>query len=103
MKPVLIAYASRMGSTQEIASAIGDQLVSRGFEVEVVTAADAARARGFGAVLLGSAVYMGQWDKRAVDYLRRAATDLPRVRLGCSRPDPPARSPGMGGPERRGP
>ena len=76
MKPVLIAYASRLGSTQEIAWAIGDQLAGRGFDVEVTSAADAARARGFAAVLLGSAVYMGQWDKRAVDYLRRGATEL---------------------------
>ena len=28
MKTVLVAYASRMGSTQEIAAAIGDQLTS---------------------------------------------------------------------------
>ena len=76
MKTVLVAYASRMGSTQEIAAAIGDQLVSRGFGVEVVAAVDAASARGFDAVLLGSAVYRGQWDKHAVDYLRREATEL---------------------------
>ena len=37
---------------------------------------DAPRARSFGAVLLGSAAYMGQWDKHALDYLRREATDL---------------------------
>ena len=43
MKTVLVAYASRMGSTQEIAAAIGDQLTSRGFEVEVVAAADAPK------------------------------------------------------------
>lgn len=78
MKTVLVVYASRMRSTQEIAAAIGDQLVSRGFEVEVMAAVDAANARGFDAVLLGSAVYMGQWDKHAVDYLRREATDLAR-------------------------
>ena len=76
MKPVLVAYASRMGSTEEIAAVIGDRLVSRGFAVDVVSAADAAPAGGFDAVLLGSAVYMGQWDKHALDYLRREATDL---------------------------
>ena len=76
MKTVLVAYASRMGSTQEIAVAIADQLVKRGLEVEVMAAVDAANAQGFDAVLLGSAVYMGQWDKHAVDYLRREATDL---------------------------
>ena len=76
MKTVLIAYASRMGSTQEIASAIGDRLADRGFAVEVVPAADAAGARDFDAVLLGSAVYLGRWEKEAISYLKREATAL---------------------------
>ncbi len=76
MKTVLVAYASRMGSTQEIAASIGDQLTSRGFEVEVVAAADAANARAFDAVILGSALYMGRWDSDAVDYLKRQGPDL---------------------------
>ena len=76
MKTVLVAYASRMGSTQEIAAAIGDQLTSRGFEVEVVAAADAANARAFDVVILGSALYMGHWERAAVDYLKRQGPDL---------------------------
>ena len=77
MKTVLVAYASRMGSTQEIAAAIGDQLTSRGFEVEVVAAAETApNARIFDAVVLGSALYMGRWDRDAVDYLKRHGPDL---------------------------
>jgi len=76
MKTVLVAYASRMGSTQEIATAVGDQLTSRGFEVKVVAAAAAANARIFDAVVLGSALYLGRWDRDAVDYLRRNGPDL---------------------------
>ncbi len=76
MKTVLVAYASRMGSTREIADAIGEQLTSRGFEVEVIAAADAANARTFDAVILGSALYMGRWDTDAVDYLKRQGPDL---------------------------
>ena len=76
MKTVLVAYASRMGSTQEIAEAIGDQLTSRGFEVDVTAAVVAPHARLFGAVILGSALYMGHWDSDAVDYLKRQGPDL---------------------------
>jgi menaquinone-dependent protoporphyrinogen oxidase len=76
MKTVLVAYASRMGSTQEIAEAIGDQLTGHGFEVEVTAAVAAPDARLFGAVILGSALYMGHWESDAVDYLKRQGSDL---------------------------
>ena len=76
MTSVLVVYASRMGSTREIAEAIGAQLSSRGFPVAVTAAADAAHARSFDAVILGSAVYLGRWDFDAVDYLRRQSDDL---------------------------
>jgi len=76
MTSVLVVYASRMGSTREIAEAIGAQLTSRGFLVAVTAAADAAPARSFDAVVLGSAVYLGRWDADAVDYLRRESDDL---------------------------
>jgi menaquinone-dependent protoporphyrinogen oxidase len=76
MNTVLVAYASRMGSTQEIAEAIGDQLTSRGFEVEVTAAVVAPSARLYEAVILGSALYMGHWEFDAVDYLKRSGSDL---------------------------
>jgi menaquinone-dependent protoporphyrinogen oxidase len=76
MKTVLVVYASRMGSTQEIAVAVGEQLTHRGFEVTVAAAADAAEARIFDAVVLGSAIYMGHWDRDAVEYLKKHGPDL---------------------------
>ena len=76
MTTVLVVYASRMGSTREIAEAIGAQLSSRGFQVAVTAAADAAHARSFDAVIIGSAVYMGRWNVDAVDYLKRQSDDL---------------------------
>ena len=76
MTTVLVAYASRMGSTREIAAAIGAQLTSRGFDVEVVVADATLPARSFDAVILGSALYMGRWEKGAIKFLRRQAPDL---------------------------
>jgi len=66
MNTVLVGYASRMGSTREIAEAIGAELVSRGFTVEVAAAEKAPSARSFDAVVLGSAMYVGRWEKAAV-------------------------------------
>ncbi|MCW2804006.1 MAG: flavodoxin [Propionibacteriaceae bacterium] len=76
MKKVLVAYATRMGSTGEIAEAIGEQIRSRGFEVDVQPCHDAHDAWTYDAVIVGSAVYVGHWDKDAVDYLKHQAPDL---------------------------
>jgi menaquinone-dependent protoporphyrinogen oxidase len=76
MESVLIAYASQMGSTREIASAIGQQLTSRGFQVEVHSTTTAHDAHKYDAVIVGSAVYLGHWDKHAIAYLKSQAPDL---------------------------
>jgi menaquinone-dependent protoporphyrinogen oxidase len=76
MDKVLVAYASRMGSTKEVALAIGDQLTRRGFIVDVQPAATAENAGHYRAVILGSAVYLQHWDKDALRYLRSQAPEL---------------------------
>ena len=76
MPKVLIVYASRMGSTAEIASAIGDQLTRRGYEVDVHTAAAALDARLYDAVIVGSPLYLRRWHRDALGYLQAQAPDL---------------------------
>ena len=76
MKTVLVVYASRMGSTAEIASGVGDQLTRRGFDVEVQSATDARDARLYDSVIVGSPVYLGRWDREALRYLHAQAPDL---------------------------
>jgi menaquinone-dependent protoporphyrinogen oxidase len=73
---ILVAYASRMGSNAEIAQRIGEQLREAGHEVDVAPCADAADAAGYEAVILGSALYMGHWDKAASGYLKSQAVHL---------------------------
>lgn len=77
---VLVAHASRMGSTAEIAEAIADRLRSHGLDAVVTSCADAPEPSGFDGVVIGSAVYATRWLKPARRYLRdnRAAlTDRP--------------------------
>jgi len=76
METVLVVYASKMGSTAEIAEAIGRQLTERGFSVDVTSTDHALDARKYGAVIVGSAVYLRRWDKKAVHYLQDQAPDL---------------------------
>ncbi|HCU96793.1 MAG TPA: protoporphyrinogen oxidase [Actinobacteria bacterium] len=68
---VLVAYASRHGATQEIAERIAQTLVASGQQVQVHPASAAGDLAGYGAFVIGSAVYMGHWQKEAVEFVRR--------------------------------
>jgi menaquinone-dependent protoporphyrinogen oxidase len=67
---VLIAYATKYGATAEIADKIGQVLTEAGFDVEVLPADLVHDVTPYGAVVLGSGVYVGQWRKEAVDLLK---------------------------------
>ena len=68
---VLVAYSSKMGSTAEIAEAIGDELRKAGAEVDVSDARTAGPPFEYDAVILGSAVYAARWLKPARRYLKQ--------------------------------
>jgi menaquinone-dependent protoporphyrinogen oxidase len=69
-KKVLVAYASKYGATAGIAEKIGEVLQESGLTVDVVAADKAGDPSSYAAVVLGSAVYMGQWRKEAVKFLK---------------------------------
>jgi menaquinone-dependent protoporphyrinogen oxidase len=73
---ILVAYASQMGSTAEIAQRVGQQLREAGHDVDVSRCADASEASNYDAVLIGSALYMGRWDKTALRYLKAQSDQL---------------------------
>jgi menaquinone-dependent protoporphyrinogen oxidase len=58
---VLVAYATRHGSTYEIAEAIAGTLRGRGFHVHLADAGEVDDVSGYTGIVLGSAVYMGNW------------------------------------------
>ena len=74
--PVLIAYATKHGSTAEIAEAIGADLRAMGCEAEVRPVADVWEVGRYGTVVVGSAVYHGRWRRDALDFLARFESDL---------------------------
>jgi menaquinone-dependent protoporphyrinogen oxidase len=68
-KQVLIAYATKYGATAEIAEKIGQVLRQEGLAAEVLPADRVDGLNSYGAVVLGSAVYIGRWRKEAVRFL----------------------------------
>jgi menaquinone-dependent protoporphyrinogen IX oxidase len=70
-RQVLVAYATRNGSTAEIAVQIGDVLREAGFAVRVRPARDVRSLRGVSAVILGSALYANRWRAEARRFARR--------------------------------
>ncbi len=73
---ILVAYASRCGSTAEIAEALGRDLQSRGYKPEVLPVAKVSQLGGYRAILLGSAVRAGNWLAEATDFVRRHEREI---------------------------
>ena len=85
---VVVAFATRAGSTGEVAQAIGEVLSRRGCSVTVSLVRRDLRVAGYDAVLIGSGVRSGSWLPQAVAFvtdhqyaLRRVPVALFRVHL----------------------
>jgi menaquinone-dependent protoporphyrinogen oxidase len=78
-KKVLIAYASRAGSTAEVAEAIGQVLRGRGFPADVLPAGQVFGVSTYRAVIIGSAIRMGRWLPEAARLVERNQAALARI------------------------
>ena len=68
---VLVTYASKYGATAEIAQKIGEVLAESGLDTEVLSTDSVGELSRYGAVVLGSGVYIGRWRKQAVQFLKK--------------------------------
>ncbi len=59
---ILVAYATRNGSTAEIAQAIGKELTTAGFTANVAEIKTVSTLAGYTAVVIGGPLYMGSVD-----------------------------------------
>ncbi len=73
---VLVAYASRHGSTKGIAERIGARLTAAGLQAETVPVKQVRDVRGYDAVVLGSALYMFRWLGEASSFAHRHRREL---------------------------
>jgi menaquinone-dependent protoporphyrinogen oxidase len=77
---VLVAYATKHGSTEEVARAIADRL-SESFDVDLRPAVGVKDVAGYSGVVLGGAIYAGRWHREARRFLKRRAKALGAVPL----------------------
>lgn len=67
---ILVAYASKHGSTQEIAERIAEKLNQMGQSATVQEVRHAKDLSHYDAYVIGSAVYFGSWMKEATSFVR---------------------------------
>jgi len=75
---VLIAYASRYGSTEEIADRIAAILLRHGFQVTTKPVEQVRDPATYDAFVIGSATYYFHWLRRVTAFVRRNRTLLAR-------------------------
>ncbi len=89
---VLVAYASKHGSTKGIAERVAAKLRAAGNEVDLGCVTDVADVGTYDGHVIGSAVYYGSWMKEATAYIEANTAWLARrpVWLFSSGPVGPA-------------
>jgi menaquinone-dependent protoporphyrinogen oxidase len=73
---VLVAYASRHGSTAEIAQRISAGLNAAGLSAEAVPVAEVTDVAAYDAYVIGSAAYMFHWLREATRFVKHHARVL---------------------------
>ena len=76
---VLVAYASRCGSTGGVAEAIGQTLRGIGASVDVRSIGDVNDLGPYRSVIVGSAIRAGRWLPEAADFVKKHRDRLGRV------------------------
>ncbi len=67
---ILVTYASKYGATREIAEKICEVLRQTGLQVDVLPVDGIRDLKSYEAVVLGSAIYIGKWQKEAATFLQ---------------------------------
>lgn len=78
---ILVAYATKKGSTREVAEAIAVTLAEQGHGVDVRAADEVRTLDAYSGVVLGGALYTGRWHGDARDFLERHWNALERMPL----------------------
>lgn len=73
---ILVAYASRTGSTAGVAQAIGRELVECGAQVDVRPMVEITELSAYQAVVAGSAIQGGKWLPEAMRFVASHRTEL---------------------------
>jgi len=75
-RSILVAYATKHGSTREVADWVADALRAHGLEADVRPAAEVETLTPYDGVVLGGALYMGRLHGDARAFIRRLRDEL---------------------------
>ena len=78
---ILVAYASKHGSTRDVAEVIATTMRSLGVDVDVRAADEVEDVDPYDTVVLGTAIYMGRLHDQARNLLTAHREELARRRL----------------------
>ncbi len=80
---ILVVYASRKGSTEEIALAIGKELEAGGHQVMVSHLKDVSSFEGYDAAVMGAPVYTGHIDEELRKCVERNKNGLKNIPIAA--------------------
>lgn len=76
---ILVAYATKYGSTQEVAKSVASALTEDGLAVELLPARQVKSLASYRAVVLGAPLYIGHFHKDALRFLSQHQAALTRL------------------------
>ena len=79
MNKILVTYATRAGSTLEVAALVAAALRTAGATVDVKYVRAVHELSGYDAVVIGSAIRMGQWLPEAVEFVKANRETLSHI------------------------
>jgi len=82
MKHILIAFATKSGSTAEVAQTIGKELSQDGAQADVRPISVVRDISPYDAVIVGGPMIMG-WHREAVQFLEKNQSALSQVPVAC--------------------
>ncbi len=79
MNKILVTYATRAGSTFEVAALVAEVLRTTGATVDVTYVRAVRELKDYDAVVIGSAIRMGQWLPEAVEFVEANCETLSHI------------------------
>jgi menaquinone-dependent protoporphyrinogen oxidase len=76
---ILVAYASKYGSTREVAESIASTLRHRLLRVDVRPAGEVDHLDEYTGVVLGGGIYMGRWHRDARGFAKHFQDELRQI------------------------
>ena len=76
---ILVVYATRSGSTAEVAQAIAEEFRAQNAVVDVFDVTKAPAPEGYNAAVIGSAIRYGRWLPEAIKYVKSHKDRLSRM------------------------